>query len=136
MDANCFPRTSIERVTNSAQDRLFFCCCKSIPKRLKTCLFGFSNFWIFVFENFWIFVLMLIDQIQINMAHDRLLLCSHGYDIRSGMKPSLGGEIFIVLKILGEGGGGCFNFEAPCISRNRKRRFSLAFAMVHTKDVP
>jgi hypothetical protein len=46
------------------------------------------------------------------------------------MKPSLGGEIFIVLKILG--GGGSYNFEAPCISRNRKRRFSLAFAMVHT----
>ena len=46
-----------------------------------------------------IYSLMLIDQIQTNMAHDRLLLCVYGYDIRSGMKPSLVGEIFIVLKI-------------------------------------
>jgi hypothetical protein len=50
---------------------------------------------------------MLIDRIQMNMVHDRLLLCVHAYDIRSGMKPSLVEEIFIVLKVLGgEGGGG------------------------------
>ncbi len=42
---------------------------------------------------------MLTDQIQTNMADDRLLLCVHGYDIRSRMKPSFVGEIFIVLKI-------------------------------------
>ena len=50
-------------------------------------------------ESFLIYSLMLIDQIETNMAHDRLLLCVYGYDIRSGMKPSLVGEIFIVLKI-------------------------------------
>ncbi len=33
------------------------------------------------------------------MAHDRLLLRVHGYNIRLGMKPSLVQEIFIVLKI-------------------------------------
>ncbi len=50
-------------------------------------------------ESFLIYSLMLIDEIQTNMAHARLLLCVHGYDISSGMKPSLAGEIFIVLKI-------------------------------------
>jgi hypothetical protein len=52
-------------------------------------------------SKFWIYSLTLIDQIQTIMAHDRLLLCVHGYDIRSEMKPSLVGEIFTVLKIKG-----------------------------------
>ncbi len=42
---------------------------------------------------------MLTDQIETNMAHDRLLLCVHEYGMRSGMKPSLVGEIFVVLNM-------------------------------------
>jgi len=41
---------------------------------------------------------MLIDQIQITMAHDRLPLCVHRYDVRLEMKPSLVQEIFVIRK--------------------------------------
>jgi hypothetical protein len=50
-------------------------------------------------RKFWNYSLVVFDQIQINIPHDRLSLYVYGYDIRSIMKPSLIGENFIVFKI-------------------------------------
>jgi hypothetical protein len=44
-------------------------------------------------------ILTLIDKIQNNIPHDRLILRAHGYGIRLLMKPSSIGESFIVFKI-------------------------------------
>ena len=59
---------------------------------------GSYNYAMTEVQNFSIYSSIPIDQIYINMVDDRLLLCVHGYDIRSRMKPSLAGEMFIVLK--------------------------------------